>query len=188
MYLTTFIILSLHVAIIVIFHSLHTFPFLKLVISGLFTVLLIVICKGINICLLSWQHSILAHLLFHLIVLDFPEDMEYIPFKLSFKKDPSRFFRMESTMHPWYSFNFGKCNSCLTFHSSGPSCWAFSILTLLHHTCASLARSIYHSYLTGMSTRLLNMKLLGALNSCTIHHTGLCPLLTWPPVVTTIRI
>jgi len=34
MYLTTFLILSLHVAIIVIFHSLHTFPFLKLLISG----------------------------------------------------------------------------------------------------------------------------------------------------------
>jgi hypothetical protein len=114
--------------------------------------------------------------------------MEYIPFKLSFKTDPSRLFRTESTMHPWYSFNFGKCKSCLTVHSSGPSCWAFSILILLHHTCALLARSIYHSYPTGMSIRLLNRKLLGALNSCTIHHTGLHPLLTRPPTVTTIQI
>jgi hypothetical protein len=114
--------------------------------------------------------------------------MEYIPFKLSFKTDPSRLFRTESTMHPWYSFNFGKCKSCLTVHSSGPSCWAFSILILLHHTCALLARSIYHSYPTGMSIRLLNRKLLGALNSCTIHHTGLHPLLMRPPTVTTIQI
>jgi hypothetical protein len=34
---------------------------------------------------------------------------------------------------------------------------------------------IYHSYLTGINIRLLIMKLHGALNSCTIHHTGFTP-------------
>jgi hypothetical protein len=91
-------------------------------------------------------------------------------------------------MHPWYLFNFGKCKSCLTFYSSGPSCWAFSILILLHHTCALIARCIYHSYLNSMSIRLLNRKLLGALNSCTTLYTGLHPLLMRPSVVTMIQI
>jgi len=38
-----------------------------------------------------------------------------------------------------YSLNLGKCNSCLTYHSSRQPYCAFSIHISLHHTCASLS-------------------------------------------------
>ena len=179
MYLITFLILSLHVAIIVIFHSLHTFPFLKLLISGF-------IHSPSHCDLQRHKHLPLIVTTKHPCSFTFLFNCTafflgiWSTFPLSY---PSRQilhnpFRTESTLHSWYPFNFCKCKPCLTFHSSGPSCWAFSIFIPLHHTCALLARFIYHSYLTGMIIRLLNRKLLGALNSCTTHYTGLHPLLT----------
>jgi hypothetical protein len=45
-------------------------------------------------------------------------------------------------MHLWYSLNLGKCNSCLTYHSSRKPYCSFSIHISLHHTCASLSHLI----------------------------------------------
>jgi hypothetical protein len=77
-------------------------------------------------------------------------------------------------MHPWYLFNPGKCNSCLTFHLFRKSYHAFSIHILIHHTCASLAHFyIIHSYLFGLNISLHTGKPYNAFNPCTQAYTNI---------------
>jgi hypothetical protein len=77
-------------------------------------------------------------------------------------------------MHPWYLFNPGKYNSCLTFHLFRQSYHAFSIHILIHHTCASLAHfiSFIHIYLVLISVFILGNLITHSI-PCTQAYTNI---------------